>query len=117
MSDQVSRLTQLTRMVLDKELARLSEAVVLVDAKAEEIRALRDELRPREATIAAAGDLAFQTGQDALYQAWVQRRLHQLNDEFAHLAALREHQLAATRTAFGRDAALRSIAERRKGRR
>ena len=112
MSDDLRRLQDLTQILLDAELAKLQRL-------SEETRHRQDEAARLGAALSARSDvlkrtdpladLAFQTGQDARWQAWTARARKRLVREAAEIAARREAQRKTARRAFGQVEALAGI--------
>ncbi|MEJ1996917.1 MAG: hypothetical protein P8X76_01920, partial [Maritimibacter sp.] len=85
MSDY-AKLEELTQMILDAELAELrarAEEVAKIRAKREELVRARAERADRLSDAPPEDDLAFSTGQDALWHIWLNREAQQLGTELA----------------------------------
>ncbi len=112
MSDRLRPLEELTRMVLDAELAKLRRLSEETRQRRDEIARLGAARAARSAEVTGADparDLAFQTGQDARWQAWVARQHGRLSREAAESAARREAQRKLAQRAFGQVEALAGI--------
>ena len=112
MNDQLRSLQNVTQIILDAELAklrRLSDETRLRQEKLAELVAVRAARSVEVQNGNASKDLAFQTGQDGRWQAWVARANSRLTREAADAAARREAQRMKAQRAFGRVDALARI--------
>jgi hypothetical protein len=108
MSDY-AKLEELTQMILDAELAELrarAEEVAKIRATREELVRARTERADRLSDAPPEDDLAFSTGQDALWHIWLNRETQQLGTELAQAATRQEQQRLRAKRAFGRVEAL-----------
>ncbi len=104
MRDRIRPLEEVTQTILDAELAELKRLAEEARARQDEISRLGAAVAARSAEIGGADavdDLAFQTGQDARWQAWVSRAQGQLKREAAEAAARREAQFKKAQKALG----------------
>lgn len=109
-------LQRLTRMLLDAELAKLNRAAGEVAALRAEIARLASARAARTAAVANVdpdGDLALETGRDALWLEWSAAKRARLAREMAQAAARAEAQRLIAQRAFGRNHALARIASDR----
>lgn len=102
------------RLVADLQLDRARQDMARIAARDQ---AILDTLADLETQIRHAFHLAVedpyrQTGADAAFDLWAQRRRASLQMERAQLRVARAAALAALRQAFGRAEALRLIAEK-----
>ncbi len=114
MNDDLRPLEALTRMKLDTELARLRRLSEVAEARRREISALGASVEARSRAIAEADparDLALLSGQDAIWQDWVQRQKRRLTRDAAEAAAQREAQRVRAQRAFGETEALKGLRE------
>ncbi len=104
MSDHFRPLEEVTQTILDAELAELKRLSDETRLRQDEIARLGAALAARGADLrggSAADDLAFQSGQDARWQAWVAREGKRLTREAAEVAARREAQRKKAQRALG----------------
>lgn len=112
MSDDLRRLQDLTQILLDAELAKLQKLTEETRLRQNEVAQLGAALAARSEALKSPdpqADLAFQTGQDARWQAWTARAKKRLMQEAAEVAARREVQRKKAQKAFGRVEALAGI--------
>lgn len=112
MNDDLRRLQDLTQILLDADLARLQQLADETRRRQDEVVKLGTALTARSNALKGtdeATDLAFQTGQDARWQAWTTREKKRLMRETAEIAAQREAQRKKAQKAFGRVEALAGI--------
>jgi hypothetical protein len=114
MRKDLQNLEALAAMVFDAELAKLNDVSKLLAVRNGELTALA-AARAARAEVLRAGsageDLAFVTGQDARWSAWLARTGARLSREVAEVAAQREDQRLRTKKAFGKRDALRQMRE------
>lgn len=114
MKDELGPLVELTRFVLDSELAKLRRLSEETRRKQDEINRLGDRLTERLAALGAVDpmdDVSFHSGQDARWQAWVAQEKKRLSLVAAELASRREAQRVKAQRAFGRVEALKGLRE------
>lgn len=112
MSDDLRRLQDLTQILLDTELAKLQQLAEETRRREQAVAKLGAALTARSDALKGTDpltDLAFQTGQDARWQAWATREKKHLMREAAEIAAQREAQRKKAQKAFGRVEALAGI--------
>ncbi|MCB1327938.1 MAG: hypothetical protein KDK28_00030 [Maritimibacter sp.] len=112
MTDDLRPLQDLTRILLDAELAKLQQLTEDTQTKQAALDKLGAALALRASQVKqadVADDLAFCTGQDARWQAWTAAAKGQLRREAAESAARREAQRQKAQFAFGRVEALEGI--------
>ncbi|HCQ65902.1 MAG TPA: hypothetical protein DIU07_12455 [Rhodobacteraceae bacterium] len=112
MSDRLRPLEDLTRILLDAELAKLRQLSQESRLREDEATRLGEALATRSEqlkTIDPLTDLALQTGQDAQWQAWAAHAKKRLMREAAEVAARREAQRKKAQRAFGQVEALAGI--------
>ena len=112
MTDGLRGLQDLTRMLLDAELAELRHLSEDARLKRQELDRLGAALAARSEALRGGDpfdDLAYRTGQDARWQAWTAGARAELNREAAAIAARREAQRKKAQRAFGRVEALAGI--------
>ena len=111
---RLAGLSRITRMMLDAELAKLSELTGEVAVRRATLDRLTAQKATRAAAVAATGntpDLALATGRDALWTAWLEARRADAARALAQAAARAEAQRLVTSRAFGRNLALDRIRE------
>ena len=104
MRDRIRPLEEVTQTILDAELAELKRLAEETRARQDEITRLGAAVSARSAQIGgadSADDLAFRTGQDARWQAWVARARSRLKREAAEAAARRAAQFKKAQKALG----------------
>jgi hypothetical protein len=109
MSKTLSSLQDLTQMILDAELAELrarSADVAAIRTKHAALAEARHARTDRLKNDTTDDDLAFTTGQDALWHVWLERETRRLGAELALAAARQEEQRLKAKHAFGRVEAL-----------
>lgn len=112
MGDDIRRLQDLTRILLDAELATLQHLSDEARLKQEAVHQLGAAQAERAAALKAGDpldDLAFRFGQDARWQAWAADAKGRLVREAAECAARREAQRKRAQRAFGRVEALAGL--------
>lgn len=109
MNDQLRGLEELSQLILDTELAKLRRLADETRRRQDEIAELGAALARRSAELDGAGageDLAFRSGRDAAWLAWVARERGRRVRVAAEAAARREAQHRQAQRAFGQVDAL-----------
>lgn len=112
MSDDLRPLQDMTRIILDAELAKLRQLSLETRLRQDEVVQIGAALAARSEQLKSADpltDLAFQVGQDAQWQAWTACAKKRLLREAAEIAARREAQRKKAQKAFGQVEAFKGI--------
>lgn len=88
--------------------------VAVIQRQEADLRAQIADLRARKLEVHTRDDPATRAGADTRWQGWIASRLESLNNELAQVCAEKDRQIAVLRVAFGRDQAMRALANRAK---
>lgn len=102
-------------MIFEAELTRLNAASHQMNVRNEELKALAAARVARASELrlgVVEEDIAFLSGQDALWSEWLAKRAEEVSRDAARLGAERETIRLAAQKALGRHEALRQIQAR-----
>lgn len=113
MEKKLKKLRALTKMTLDVEMMKLQRLAAAEAEKSEQVNQLNklEAERRKSLTENGGADLALYSGADKHWAIWKQRQVSALNIQRAALIAERDEQKLHTQKAFGKDEAVRRLAD------
>ena len=109
---ELRQIMDVTRVLYDREYAKVAEILAREGAILRDLAKL-DQLGVTAGSASDDNSTMHVMGKDILWQAWQQRARHQLNMELAQVRAQKLSLMGQVRKAFGRDQAIRNLAEQK----
>lgn len=114
---KLKQMGEITQMVLDAELAKMSAAQAEVDRLRAQLEVLSEEQRAMQDMAEGDDMAALLLGDQARkWMLWAERERSQINTKLAAALAALETQRAETRLAFGRVEALKAVQKKERER-